>query len=144
MFWLNPKTRQPHHLLLLLVFALIATWGYSAAKATFQGGAEPLVSSAKPAPAPARWLPLIGEYGPDENILYVLERDGKLSVSFKRATAEPLKQISRSVFSVLAPGSHAGQRLVFKRNQRGRVTQLEVDKVVFERRQVGPEEGATQ
>jgi len=144
MFLSAPKTSQRHNLLSLLVFALISTCGYSAAKATFQGGDEPLVRSAKPAPAPARWLALIGEYGPDDNNLYVLEKDGKLSVSFKRAATEPLKQISRNVFSFVPPGSHAGQRLVFKRNQRGRVTQLELEKVVFERRQVGPEEGATQ
>jgi hypothetical protein len=45
----------------------------------------------KPAPAPARWLGLIGEYGPDSDILYILEKDGKLSASFKRADAEPTR-----------------------------------------------------
>jgi hypothetical protein len=35
-------------------------------------------SQAKPWPAPARWLGLIGEYGPDDDILIILEKDGKL------------------------------------------------------------------
>src|SRR3989441_5914879 len=33
---------------------------------------------AKPSPPPARWRGLIGEYGPDDDIVYVLEKDGKL------------------------------------------------------------------
>src|SRR5262249_52315192 len=32
----------------------------------------------KPAPPPARWSGLIGEYGWDHDILYMLEKDGKL------------------------------------------------------------------
>ena len=44
-----------------------------------------IYAAPKPAPAPARWLGLIGEYGPDSDILYILEKDGKLHASFKRA-----------------------------------------------------------
>jgi len=31
-----------------------------------------------PPPPPARWLGLIGEYGPDAAVMIVLERDGRL------------------------------------------------------------------
>src|SRR5262249_50405226 len=38
----------------------------------------------KPAAPPARWRGLIGEYGPDNDIVYVLEKDGRLQALFKR------------------------------------------------------------
>src|SRR5438045_4062668 len=41
-------------------------------------------AQAKPRQAPLRWRGLIGEYGPDEDILIILEKDGKLSALFKR------------------------------------------------------------
>src|SRR5438552_641602 len=40
-------------------------------------------AQAKPSPPPARWRGLIGEYGPDNDLLYVLEKDGKLCALFK-------------------------------------------------------------
>jgi len=65
------------------------------------------VSSPKPSPAPARWLGLIGEYGPDNDILYILEKDAKLCASFKRAEPEPLHDISRNVFAIQTSGPQA-------------------------------------
>lgn len=52
----------------------------------------------KPLPAPARWRGLIGEYGPDNGIVYIIESDGKLCASFKRGEVEPLDEVSRDVF----------------------------------------------
>src|SRR5690242_9730589 len=66
------------------------------------------INAPKPAPAPTRWLGLIGEYGPDDNILYILEKNAKLHASFKRANAEPLQEISRDVFTFTAGGPHGG------------------------------------
>src|SRR5258706_8242647 len=77
----------------------------------------------KPAPAPARWLGLIGEYGPDDDILIILEKDGKLCASFKRAEPEPLNEIRRKTFKFPSPGPHALQRLIFGRNQNRRANQ---------------------
>src|SRR6266852_3401553 len=48
------------------------------------------LTQTKPLPAPARWRGLIGEYGPDDDTLIILEKDGKLCASFKRAELEPL------------------------------------------------------
>src|SRR6266571_2246652 len=45
-------------------------------------------AQAKPLPAPARWRGLIGEYGPDNNILIILEKDGRLRALFKGAESE--------------------------------------------------------
>jgi len=99
---------------------------------------------AKPLPAPARWRGLIGEYGPDDDILYILEKDGRLCALFKRVELEPLKEVSKDVFEFPAPGPGASKRVVFKRHAKGRATQVEVANVTLKWRQVGPEEGAPQ
>src|SRR5215467_8146336 len=98
----------------------------------------------KPAPAPARWLGLIGEYGSDNNILYILEADGKLSASFKRAAPEPLQEISKSVFAFAADGPHANQRLAFTRDRNDRATQVKLNNTTLPRRNIEPEAGANQ
>src|SRR5438552_6474816 len=59
---------------------------------------QPSVSTIKPLPAPARWRGLIGEYGPDDNILIILEKDGELAALFKRAQLETLVEVSKNVF----------------------------------------------
>jgi D-alanyl-D-alanine dipeptidase len=98
-------------------------------------------AQAKLLPAPARWLGLIGEYGPDDDILIILEKDGKLWASFKRAEPEPLDEITRNVFKFPSPGPHALQQLIFERNRSGRATQVAVDAVILKRRQIEPESG---
>ena len=97
--------------------------------------------STQPKPAPARWLGLIGEYGPDDDTVIILEQDGKLSASFKRAEPEPLDEISKDIFKFPAPGLHALQQLIFERDQRGRATQVAVDAIILKRRQIEPETG---
>ena len=98
----------------------------------------------KPAPAPARWLGLIGEYGADNEILYILEKDGQLCASFKRVTPEPLREVSRDVFVFATSGPHAKQRLTFTRDRRDRATQVKLDNTTLERRRIEPEAGANQ
>ncbi|HEV2833783.1 MAG TPA: M15 family metallopeptidase [Pyrinomonadaceae bacterium] len=98
----------------------------------------------RPAPAPARWLGLIGEYGPDNDILYILEKDAKLAASFRRAEPEPLQEISRNVFKFSANGPHANQRLEFTRSRSGRATQVKLNNATLERRRIEPEAGANQ
>jgi len=110
---------------------------------------EPLYQSTttnpgKPLPAPARWRGLIGEYGVDNDILYILEKEGKLCASFKRAEPEPLQEVSRNSFKFTEQGSHAGQKLVFTRDAQGRATQVKVENAEFTRRQIEPEPGTTQ
>jgi len=102
------------------------------------------VSSSKPSPAPARWLGLIGEYGPDNDILYILEKDAKLCASFKRAEPEPLQEISRNVFAFPVSGPHANQRLIFTRERNARATQVKLNDTILQRRRIEPEAGANQ
>jgi D-alanyl-D-alanine dipeptidase len=99
---------------------------------------------AKPLSAPARWRGLIGEFGPDGDILYILEKDGRLCALFKRVELAPLEEVSKNIFKFPEHGPREGQRLVFKRHANGQATQVEVENVAFKRRQVGPEEGAMQ
>jgi len=104
----------------------------------------PIVSTPKPLPIPARWRGLIGEYGQEKEILYVLEKDGRLTLSFKRAQPEALEEISKTVFKFPAASARAGQLVTFIQEAGGRAVKIEVDKVVFVRRQIEPELGANQ
>jgi D-alanyl-D-alanine dipeptidase len=99
---------------------------------------------ARPLPAAVRWRGLIGEYGLDNSTLYILEKDGRLCAFFKRAELEPLEEVSKNIFKFPALGTRAGQRLVFTRDAKGRATQVEVGSVLYKRRKIEPEEGATQ
>lgn len=118
----------------VLSVVLIVIAGFSIAQVTLK--AQP-----KPSPAPARWRGLIGEYGTDNNILIILEKDGKLSALFNRVDFSPLDELSRNVFKFPAPGTHAGQRVVFTRDSRGRATQAEIGGATFMRRTIEPESG---
>jgi D-alanyl-D-alanine dipeptidase len=113
---------------------------------------QSIASTGKPAPAPARWRGLIGEYGPDDNILIILESDGKLVALFNRKESEPLDEVARNVFKV-HQGTHVGRRLIFARDSHGRATQVAMDEKkwtkgqpsawasLFKRRQIEPESG---
>jgi D-alanyl-D-alanine dipeptidase len=100
----------------------------------------------KPAPAPARWLGLIGEYGPDDTIFYILEKDGKLCASPKRAAPEPLREISENVFAFTTSQLliQLNTRLVFTRDRSGRATHVSIGTKQLERRRIEPEAGANQ
>ena len=143
--FISMKVRHVHKLKLVLLFAFLSAFGQIAAHPILQtGNAAAPGLTPKPLPAPSKWRALIGEYGPDNEILYVLEKGGRLCVSFKRAEPEPLEEISNNVFKFSASSSRAGQQLVFERDPRGHVTQLKLVNASYKRRQIGPEEGATQ
>jgi D-alanyl-D-alanine dipeptidase len=92
-------------------------------------------------PAATRWRGLIGEYGPDNDIVLILEKDGKLCALFKRVEYAALDEVSRNVFKFPAQGVHANQGLIFTRDARGRATRVELEHVVLKRRQIEPESG---
>ena len=123
----------------LVHLIVVATILVSAAARCF---AQSITIASKPAPAPARWRGLIGEYGPDDDILIILERDGRLCALFKRSQEfEVLDEVDRNTFKFPAPGPHAQQRLAFERNRTGRASQAAVDAVVLKRRAIEPESG---
>lgn len=94
-------------------------------------------SDTAPAPPPARWLPLIGEYGPDSAIVIVLERGGQLREHDKNGEQPLVEQSDTSFTSSSVPAG----RLVFRHGASGRVAALDVDGASLARRQVGPESG---
>jgi D-alanyl-D-alanine dipeptidase len=98
----------------------------------------------KPKPAPAPWRGLIGEYGPDNEIVYILEKDGKLHASFKRGTPQELLPGSKNVFVFSLLTEHANERVMFTRDHHGRATHLKIRGTTYQRRQIEPEAGANQ
>ena len=98
---------------------------------------------ARPRPAPAQWRPLIGEYVLDNETIIILEKDGKLSALYKRSELAPMHQVSRDLFEFDAGTSRAGGRIRFLRS-RGKVAKFRIGGMIFNRRPLGPEEGANQ
>jgi serine beta-lactamase-like protein LACTB len=99
--------------------------------------------TSKPAPAPAKWRGLIGEYGWDHNTLYVLEKDGRLWVLIEWFEFDPLEEVSEDVFKFPELGLYPAEKLAFTRDRGGRATQVEAAGVVFERRPIDGEDGGT-
>jgi CubicO group peptidase (beta-lactamase class C family)/D-alanyl-D-alanine dipeptidase len=101
-------------------------------------------SVAKPNPLPEKWRGLVGEYGWEHNILYILERQGKLWALIEWIEFDPLEEVSANLFKFPNRGLYDGESLVFKRDARGRAISVEAEGVVFKRRNIGPEEGDAQ
>ncbi len=101
------------------------------------------VEDKRPAPPPAHWVGLTGEYGWDHNELYIREKDGTLHAMIEWYFSYPLEEISRDVYAFPNYGLYHGERLRFKRDAQGRATQVEAASVVFKRRLTGGEGGAT-
>ena len=95
-----------------------------------------------PAP-PARWDALIGEYGWDHNTLYILERDGKLNAQIEWLFEYPLTEIAGDTFAFPDYGLYSNEKLIFKRDASGRVTEVDAASVVFQRRLRDIETGKT-
>jgi len=97
----------------------------------------------KPAPCPAKWLGLIGEYGWDHNTLYILEKDGKLHALIEWFFLYPLTEESENVYKFPDFGLYHGEKLIFTRNMAGKATQVEAANVIFKRRHLDGEDGRT-
>ena len=102
----------------------------------------------KPLPAPTRWRGLIGEYGPDNDILIILEKDGRLCALFKRVDLAPLDEMTADIFRFPERGARSAQSLIFRRDAHGRATQVNLlkgdaagNRLVLKRRAIEPESG---
>lgn len=96
-----------------------------------------------PAPIPARWRGLIGEYGWDHNVLFILERQGQLHALIEWFYLYPLEEVSRDVYAFPDWGLYHGERLIFSRNTQDQATTVKAASVDFERRRIGTEAGGT-
>ena len=104
-----------------------------------------IAQPAKPQPAPARWRPLLGEYVLEGETIIILEKDGKLSAHYKKTSElASMRQVSSDLFEFDPSTSRAGGRIKFLRNSRGKVSRFRIGGMIFNRRPLGPEEGATQ
>jgi D-alanyl-D-alanine dipeptidase len=97
----------------------------------------------KPPPPPSAWLDLIGEYGWDHDVLYILEREGRLYALIEWFALYPLTETSPGGFRFPDSGLYAGEDVRFSRGPDGRAAAAAVAGVVFRRRAVGPEAGRT-
>ncbi|MDQ6633592.1 MAG: M15 family metallopeptidase [Gemmatimonadota bacterium] len=95
-----------------------------------------VTSDDAPPPPPARWLGLIGEYGPDAAVTIVLERDGRLWLH-SAAGEVPLDEQNDGEFT----SRQDARGLVFRRDMHLVASRLEVDGSVLERRRIGPASG---
>src|SRR5262249_50309896 len=101
-------------------------------------------SAPKPEAPPERWIGLIGEYGPDNRIIYILERDRSRWAGFGREDAFRLREVSSDTFQFAPDSTYANQQLRFKRAERGRAISVEISNANYDRRQVGPADGSGQ
>ncbi|MCZ6795640.1 MAG: serine hydrolase [Planctomycetota bacterium] len=97
----------------------------------------------RPAPAPWNWKGLIGEYGPDHNVLTILERHGKLHALIEWFFLYPLEEVSADEFLFPDWGLYHGERIVFTRAADGLGTEAVAAGVRFRRRDVGTLGGET-
>jgi CubicO group peptidase (beta-lactamase class C family)/D-alanyl-D-alanine dipeptidase len=88
----------------------------------------------KPSETPKQFDGLVGQYGWDHDILYVLEKHGKLNVLIEWFEFDPLEQASADVFRFPAHGLYDGETAVFHRDASGRATEVKIGAVIFKRR----------
>jgi len=96
---------------------------------------------ALPPPVRAEWRGLVGEYGWDHNVLYILEKRGRLTALIEWFFEYPLTHVGGDTYAFPKSGLYDGERLVFKRDGSGRATRVEAASVVFPRRSWVGEDG---
>jgi len=97
----------------------------------------------KPSPSPEKWKGLIGEYGWDHDVLYILEWDGRLYALIEWFYFDPLTEASPDVFRFPKGGLYDGESIVFTRDATGRATRALAAGVAFERRKIDGDDGST-
>jgi CubicO group peptidase (beta-lactamase class C family)/D-alanyl-D-alanine dipeptidase len=102
------------------------------------------VDHGMPKPAPASWHGVIGEYGPDYDVLYIYERDDRLWALIEWFFPYPLTEVSRDTFAFPPNGLYDGERIVFTRDRAGRATEARAAGVRFARRSIEPKAGTNQ
>ena len=102
------------------------------------------VDHGMPKDARVSWRGLIGEYGPDYDILYIYERDGRLWALIEWFFPYPLTEVSRDTFAFPPNGLYDGERIVFARDKSGRATAAMAAGVRFSRRNIEPKPGTNQ
>jgi len=126
----------------LLSFGQRILWGGSGDFLVVSGDTLRRIADARPPAAPERWRGLIGEYGWDHDVLYILERENRLYALIEWFALYPLTELDGSTFKFPDYGMYSGETATFSRDAYGPATAVAVSAVVFRRRSVGPGEGA--
>jgi serine beta-lactamase-like protein LACTB len=96
-----------------------------------------------PAPLPEKWRGLIGEYGWDHNMLFILEKDAKLHALIEWFFLYPLEELTPDEYKFPDFGLYHGERVVFARQPTGRASAAIAAGVAFERRKIDGDDGST-
>jgi D-alanyl-D-alanine dipeptidase/CubicO group peptidase (beta-lactamase class C family) len=99
------------------------------------------VAGGAPPPPAAAWTELIGEYGPDHNVLYVLERAQRLCILIEWFELYPLLPQGGDRFRLADGGLYAAEDVLFERTPDGTVAAVRVGAVRFARRGAPPSGG---
>jgi CubicO group peptidase (beta-lactamase class C family)/D-alanyl-D-alanine dipeptidase len=99
------------------------------------------VAEQKPAAARAPLAKLVGEYGWDHDILYILENRGHLEALIEWFFQSPLTSVNDSTFAFPAASLYDAEPVSFSSNKAGAITGLHVGKVWFPKRAIGPASG---
>ena len=103
-------------------------------------GAVSAVASLPPAPPPARWLGLLGEYGNGPDFRIVAEHDGRLRLVDSALRVTQLTERAESEFVI----DSGGEPVRFTRDARGRATEMILGVRRLARNAVEPEAGTNQ
>lgn len=97
-----------------------------------------------PPDCPQEWRELLGEYGWDHNVLFILEERGRLTALIEWFWYEHLQPLpdGRFAFSKTR-GLYHGEALEFRRDAAGRVTGVALGELVFPRRGEAMAQGET-
>ena len=99
------------------------------------------VPDAKPARVGPALAKLVGEYGWDHDILYILESRGHLEALIEWFFQSPLTRKTDVSFAFPARSLYDAEPVTFSFNKSGAVTGLHVGEVWFPRRAIGPASG---
>ncbi|HXT48339.1 MAG TPA: M15 family metallopeptidase, partial [Gemmatimonadaceae bacterium] len=94
-----------------------------------------------PAPAPPEIAKLVGEYGSDRSILYILEDHGAIYALVDWHYESPLTPHGDSTFTFPRGSRFDSEPVTFSLDGAGKVTGLHVGKLWFPRRAIGPASG---
>jgi serine beta-lactamase-like protein LACTB len=94
------------------------------------------VPDPEPQAVPEKWQGLLGEYGPDHNILYILEKDGKLHALIEWVFLYPLTEETPDVYRFPDFGLYMGDKIKFRRDKSGRALEANAASVLFPRRKL--------
>ena len=82
----------------------------------------------------------MGEYVHDNDTVIILENERALQALFNRADRQTLKQNSTDKFQFESNSTP----VIFTRDSRGKITQVQIGTTAYKRRPLGPEEGSNQ